>query len=111
MKKKTEEQPKKQPRSRAEHLKPWQFQPGVSGNPKGREKGSKSLKTFAQEYLLSLNDEEKLEYMKGMDKKVIWEMAEDKPKQGTEVSGNLTLSEVLDSLEDGNTTEKQGLED
>lgn len=80
------------------HLKPWQFQPGISGNPSGRPKGSKSLKTYAREYLLSLADEEKLEYMKGMDKKVIWEMAEDKPKQGVEAAVNVTISDVLDSL-------------
>lgn len=73
-----------------EWLKPWQFQPGKSGNPAGRPKGSKSLKTFAKEYLLSLTDEEKMEFMKGMDKKIIWEMAEDKPGQGVNVSGELT---------------------
>ena len=61
----TQEQPNKQP---ADHLKPWQFKPGVSGNPGGRPKGSKSLKTFAREYLESLSDEEKLEFLKGMDK-------------------------------------------
>lgn len=70
--------------------RPWLFQPGKSGNPGGRPKGSKSLKTYAQEYLLSLNDEEKLEYMKGLDKKTIWEMSEGKPKQDIEADVNLT---------------------
>ena len=46
------------------------FKPGVSGNPKGRPPGTKSLKTYAKEYLLSLSDEEKLEFMAGMDKRV-----------------------------------------
>ncbi len=70
--------------------RPWLFKPGQSGNPGGRPKGSKSLKTYAKEYLLSLSDEEKLEFMKGMDKKVIWEMAEDKAGQGVNISGELT---------------------
>ncbi len=83
--------------------KPWLFKPGVSGNPKGRPPGSKSLKTYAKEYLLSLSDEEKLEFMAGMEKKTVWEMAEGKAKQDTEITGNLTISQVLDSLDDGQT--------
>lgn len=83
-----QEQLKKQ--DKAPQLEPWRFKPGQSGNPGGRPKGSKSLKTYAQEYLLSLSDDEKLEYMAAMDKKVIWEMAEGKPKQDMEVSGDLT---------------------
>lgn len=101
-----DEQPTEQPRNRAEHLKPWQFQPGKSGNPKGREPGVKSLKVFAREYLLSLNDEEKIEYMKGMDKKTIWEMAEDKPKQGMDVHAKVTISDILDELENGPETKE-----
>lgn len=67
--------------------RPWLFKPGQSGNPGGRPKGSKSLKQYAKEYLLSLSDEEKLEYLKGLDKKTIWEMSEGKPKQDMELSG------------------------
>ena len=85
-----EEQPKKQPYNPADHLEPWRFKPGQSGNPHGRPPGSKSLKQFAKEYLMSLSDEEKLEYMAAMDKKIIWEMGEGKPKQDMELSGEIT---------------------
>lgn len=70
--------------------RPWLFKPGQSGNPGGRPKGSKSLKTYAQEYLLSLSDEEKLEYLKGLPKDKIWEMAEGKAKQDMDIKGEMT---------------------
>jgi hypothetical protein len=71
-------------------LKPWQFKPGQSGNPKGRPVGTKSLKQRARDYLLSLNDEEAMEFLKGMDKKDIWEMAEGKAKQDVDVKAEMT---------------------
>ena len=95
----TQEQLQKQS---AEHLKPWQFKPGQSGNPGGRAKGSKSLKTFAREYLESLNDEEKLEFLKGMDKIDIFKMAEGNPKQDTDVTtGGESLAPLLVKFIDG----------
>lgn len=72
------------------HLKPWQFQPGQSGNPGGKPKGTVSLKTYAKRMIQEMTDEEKMEFMKGLDKKTVWEMAEGKPKQDMEVSGELT---------------------
>lgn len=70
--------------------RPWLFKPGQSGNPSGRPKGSKSLKTYAQEMIRDMNDEEKLEFMKGLDKKTIWEMAEGKAKQDVEAEVKIT---------------------
>ena len=76
------------------HLKPWQFKPGQSGNPSGKPKGTVSLKTFAKQYIQDLTEKEKLEFMKGLDKRVIWEMAEGKPKQDMEVTGEM-VSKVI----------------
>src|SRR3990167_10040925 len=87
-----------------EQLRPWQFKPGVSGNPGGRPKGSVSLKEYARKMLMELPDEEKLEFMRGLDKNEVWRMAEGNPKQDTEHSGSLTISQVLDELEHGQTT-------
>lgn len=84
--------------------KPWLFKPGQSGNPAGRPPGP-SLKEYAKKYLAGLTEEERMEYLAGLDKRVIWEMAEGKPKQDTELKGNLTISQVLDALENGSETE------
>lgn len=76
--------------SKYDHLKPWQFKKGQSGNPGGKKPGTVSLKTFAKNYIQGLTDEEKLEFLEGIDKKTIWEMGEGKPKQDLEVSGEMT---------------------
>lgn len=69
--------------------KPWLWKKGQSGNPAGRPKG-KTAKERAKEYLLTMNDQEFEEFLSGIDKKTIWEMAEGKAKQETEISGELT---------------------
>lgn len=70
--------------------RPWLYKKGQSGNPGGRPKGSKSMKTYVKEKLESLTDEEREEFLEGIDKKTIWEMSEGKPKQDMEVSGEMT---------------------
>lgn len=81
------------PKKRAEHLQPWQFKKGVSGNPSGRPKGP-SLKEWAKVYLASLTDEEKLEFLKGLNKADIWKMAEGNPEN----RGSLGIAADKESL-------------
>jgi len=67
--------------------KPWLFQPGVSGNPKGKPKGTFSLKTYAKKMLKEMSDKEKLEFMRGLPKEVLWKMAEGNPAQDVTTGG------------------------
>lgn len=81
----------KQQENKYDHLKPWQFKKGQSGNPAGRPP-TKTLKEFARAYLSGLTDEERIEFFEGIDKKTIWEMAEGKPEAVAEVKGALDIS-------------------
>lgn len=89
----TQEQPinrhdileKEKERNKADHLASWQFKPGQSGNPGGRPKGI-SLKVWAQNYLATLTEEERLDFLKGMGKSDIWRMAEGNPANNTDIT-------------------------
>ena len=59
--------------------RPWLFKKGQSGNPAGRPKGSVGLKTWAKEYLASMTEEERMDFMEGLPKIDIWKMAEGNP--------------------------------
>lgn len=97
----TQEQNKKQ----YNWLNGYKFVKGQSGNPGGRPKGSKSLKTFAREYLERLPDDEKIEFLKTLPSELVWKMAEGNPKQDTDVtSGGETLKQVLVKFIDGDST-------
>lgn len=71
-------------------IRKYVFKPGQSGNPGGRPKGSKSMKTYAKEYLESMSEEDRIAFLNSVDHKTIWEMSEGKAKQDMELSGEVT---------------------
>lgn len=60
------------------NLQPHIYKKGQSGNPKGRPKGTVSLKTYAKTMLEKMTPEEREQFMEGLPKQFIWEMAEGK---------------------------------
>lgn len=83
----TQEQNKKQ----YDWLKAYQFVKGQSGNPGGRPKGSKSLKTFVKEFLETLPEEEKIEYLKTLPSDLVWRMAEGNPSSDDKVAATVKI--------------------
>lgn len=71
-------------RGRNEGSRKYWFKPGVVNNPKGRPKGSISLKEFAREYLLALEPEEKLKFLDSLPSELVFRMAEGNPHSTTD---------------------------
>lgn len=55
--------------------------PSSGGRPLG-----KTLKEYAKDYLMSLPDEEKTEFLASLPADIVWRMAEGNPKQDTDLT-------------------------
>jgi len=76
-------------------LEPYKWKKGQSGNPHGRPKG-KTLKEFAREYLESLPDDEKIEYLASLPTELTWRMAEGNPTNENDLhlKGDLIIKRI-----------------
>lgn len=93
------EKPQKQDNKlRHEWLKPTQFKKGKSGNPGGRPRGSKSMKTYLKERFEVMNDKERLKFLNAVDPDTAWKMAEGNPTN--EIIGDLNIKvEKLEEIQ------------
>ena len=62
------------------------FGPGNNANPLGRPKGQ-SLKEYWKQRFSEMSQEEKEEFAKRVSPELLWQMAEGRPKQDTELTG------------------------
>jgi len=86
-------------------LQPYVWKKGQTGNPKGRPKG-KTLKEFAREYLESLPDEDKLEYLASLPTEIVWKMAEGNPHSTEESKTETSVTISFDTAFDNATPSK-----
>ncbi len=79
------EDAEKQAKNKVDAIRPYMWKKGQSGNIMGRPKG-KTMKEYAQEYLSRMTDEERDEWLEGINKDIIWKMAENNPATATDIT-------------------------
>lgn len=77
------------------NLQPHVFKKGQIANPLGRKKGSISLKQYAKKMLESMTPDERDEYLQGLPKQFIWEMAEGKAETNANDKVEVTMPTPL----------------
>lgn len=84
-----------------EHLKPYQWKPGQTGNPGGRPKGT--LKDYVREKFKAMNSEEKEAFLSKIPLDVQWKMGEGNPAQESDITSkgekiNIDSNPILEEL-------------
>lgn len=82
------------------NLQPHVFKKGQIANPNGRPKGSISLKQYAKQMLESMTPEEREEYLEGLPKQFIWEMAEGKADTKTTIKATVDINKISELPDD-----------
>lgn len=102
----------KQADNRVQYIQPYQWKKGQSGNLKGRPKG-KSMKEYSREMLEEMTEEERQEFLNGIPKYVIWEMAEGKAKTDGNIKVELptSLIEIISGIANKTTNKSVSGED
>ena len=88
------EEQEKQESNKPERDEKGRLLPGNTANPNGRPKG-KTMKEFAREFLMSMGDEEKVEWLKSLGKDIVWKMAEGNPHNSEDSKVELIMPQPI----------------